>query len=273
MTESQNKRGPIIGVSSWALHQELGAPPLWNVEAGAHSPRWTRPTSAMPLLELPALLARHGFETMQICHFHLPTRAPAYLDELRVKIENSGVTLHALLVDDGDLTHPQHGARDRDWIASWLPVAARLGARNVRVIAGKTRGPGDIARSADAMLGLSALADEDGLGVLTENWFDVLATPDAVLQLLQGCENRVDLLLDFSNWNDLSALAAIAPRASSCHAQARFSSPARVDETHFRDFMKLPFAADFRGPFVLVNGGREGMGPLRDAVRAHFQSG
>lgn len=50
-----------IAVSSWSLDRTLG------------SPRDGVPTTAgVPLLELPAALRAHGYDTVQLCHFHLP---------------------------------------------------------------------------------------------------------------------------------------------------------------------------------------------------------
>ncbi len=264
---------PIIGASSWALHSELGAPPIFGVEAGATIPRFAPSNARFSLLEMPDFLAQNGFDTMQICHFHLPWRDESYLADLCAAIENSGVSLHALLVDEGDLTHPQFGARDEKWIGDWLPVAAQLGARTLRVIAGKTNGQDALERSASALLRLCERAEKWGVQIQTENWFALLNSPDAVDELLARCENRVGFLLDFSNWSDaqhLQNLARIAPHAAATHAQAKFLGPAQIDGTEFAACLNLPYARDFRGPFVFVNGGADGILTLRDFVRAHF---
>ena len=50
----------------------------------------------------------------------------------------AGVKLHSVLIDAGDITHPEaaHREADLNWIKSWISVAGRCGAKNVRVIAG-----------------------------------------------------------------------------------------------------------------------------------------
>ena len=260
---------PIIGVSSWALHAELGAPPIWGVEAGATIPHFDCAAARLSLLELPAILAARGFGCLQICHFHLPARDASYLDELRASIAESGLELHAFLADAGDITHPEHGARDAAWISGWIEVAARLGARHLRAIAGQTVADGALERSAQTLSKLAVDARASGVEIITENWFDLLSTPDAVTQLIARTNGEIGLLLDWSNWNGpakYERLAAIAPLAQSCHVQLEFLAPNRVDEKDAVRCLELPYPRDFDGPLVLVNGGIQGIEVVRDAL-------
>lgn len=261
---------PSIGVSSWALHRELGAPPIWGVEAGVAVPPFEAGEGSLALLQLPALLKQRGFDCWQICHFHLPSRDAVYLDELRAASVDAGLALHALLVDAGDITAGANGQRDADWIAGWMPVAARLGANNLRVIAGQTTRGGALEESARHLLHLARLGREHGVGILTENWFDLLASPDAVLQLMARTAGEVELLLDWSNWNGLGKyerLALIAPLARSCHAQVEFNGAAHINYADCLRCLRLPYPDDFNGPFVLVNGGLLCIEVARDAIR------
>lgn len=272
MTNDLNT-APILGVSSWALHHELGAPPIWGVEAGEAAPHFEARGGAISLLELPALLAERGFSCYQICHFHLPTRDAVYLDELRAASVESGLVLHAFLVDAGDISHAANGQRDAHWIAGWLDVAARLGADNLRAIAGQTAREGALEQSARHLLELAQLGKTNGVNIITENWFDLLATPQAVRELLARTEGQVELLLDWSNWNGprkYERLAMIAPLARSCHAQIEFDSTEserRINRDDCLSCVQLPYADDFGGPFVLVNGGLQGIEVARDAIR------
>lgn len=172
------------------------------------------------------------------------------------------------------MTHPQTGARDEAWIADWLPVAAQLGAQNVRVIAGKTAGEGALERSAAALNSLAERAEALGLKIIIENWFDLLSTPEAVRALLERTQGRIGFLLDFSNWNGAGKyekLAQIAPFASSCHAQAHFLGANSIDEDDFSRCLGLPYPANFNGPFLMVNGELEGIGVVRDFIRHGFR--
>lgn len=113
-------------VSTWSLHRTLGcyvAPDSGALggpcRAGASEP------DGLTLLELPAALREHGYDTLQICHFHLPSRSPEYLASLRAASREAGITLDALLVDDGDLTDHDHADEAEAWMAEWL--AGRVG--------------------------------------------------------------------------------------------------------------------------------------------------
>jgi hypothetical protein len=53
---------------------------------------------------------------VKLCHFHLPSRDPAYLDELRASLADAH-TLDALLIDSGDLVHPTDADEHEAWIA------------------------------------------------------------------------------------------------------------------------------------------------------------
>lgn len=108
------------------------------------------------------------------------------------------------------------------------------------------------------------------MGVLIENWFDLLSTPEAVRELVERCDGQVKFLLDFGNWNGpekYEKLEAIAPLATSCHAQADFQESDRFDEEDYRRCLSLSYPAAFNGPFVLVNGGLEGISLLRDYIQ------
>ncbi len=265
---------PVIAVSSWALHRTLGAPPFWGVEGAPHGSDELHEA----LLSLPSQISAHGIFVMELCHFHLPTLEESFLTELRSRMKNAGVTLHALLVDDGDLTSPENGHRDMDWICEWLPIAAKLGAQKVRVIAGKSNGEKAAETSAMLLRLLARYADAQGLRLTTENWFPVLSSPAAVLQVLEQTEGRVGLNLDFGNWSGASKyddLAAIAPHAESCHAKADFNADGTIVADDYSRCLALPYPSDFRGPFTLVAGGPsandwDGIKASRDFILEYF---
>ncbi len=250
-----------LSVSSWSLNRTLGKPPFHGV-ADAW-PQWTPPADAVALLELPARIKAFGINTMEICHFHLPSREAGYLRELRSALKEADVELWSLLIDDGDLTHIENGARDCDWIASWIDVASTLGARNARVIAGKAEPtPENLRRSRDAFRELCARGEAGGVRVMTENWFDLLSAPEHVLWLLDEMEGRIGLCGDFGNWSGADKyekLAPILPRADSLHVKCSFSAALASRETMNRDdftrCLDLVREAGFSGPYTLIYDG------------------
>lgn len=272
MMQDESAATPLrrVGVSSWALHRMLGEPTLYGPEHGSVLPEWSPEEGTFPLEELPAAAAARGLRLLQFCHFHFRTRKPEQLDALRERIRQAGAECHALLVDAGDLTHPVQGERDAAWVADWLPVAERIGAAEVRVIAGKTTGPGALELSARRLVALAEAAAEGGLRITVENWYRLLATPQAVNELLDRCEGRVGLQVDFGNWSGKSKyddLAAIAPRAVSCHVEVAFDAGGTFDRKDLERCLALPFPPGFDGPFILVNSGPQGWAGL-EAVGA-----
>jgi sugar phosphate isomerase/epimerase len=245
-----------LSVSTWSLHRTLGDPP-------AYGPGQPVPSASnghgLALLELPAELAGVGLYTLEICHFHLPSRAPAYLDELRSALEDAGIELFSLLVDAGDITEAVHGAGDEAWIGEWIPVAAALGAQRMRVIAGKTAPDKDVlARSAAGLRRLAASAADEGVRLMTENWLQTTSRADAVVTLMEALEGQVGLCADFGNWrgpDKYEQLAAILPYAESCHAKCQFGADGSMDTQDYTRSLELADAAGFSGPYTLIYDG------------------
>src|SRR5690606_12511197 len=171
-----------IAVSTWSLHRLLGMTyphDLTTTEIGPMQETYGEGEES--LLGLPSLLANHGYHRLEIVSFRLRSRDMVYLDELRDQLRISEVRLQTLLIDAGDISHPEHGARDTAWIASWLEIANELGAENARIIAGKQKPTRDaLDRSVKA---LNALADGNAgssLRLFTDNCVDLLAEPATV---------------------------------------------------------------------------------------------
>ncbi len=245
-----------LSVSTWSLHHWLGAPPFFGPEGSSSN------FSGEKLLKLPSQLAAFGISTLEICHFHLPTRDETFLAQLRAELEAHRIELWAFLIDDGDLNHSQHAARDQTWIESYLPVAAQLGAHCARVVAGKgPPTPENLSHSIGALQTLANRAEGLGLRLLTENWFDTAGTPASTLQILDALDGRLGLMLDFGNWKGdgkYENLARIAPRAESCHTKAAFTD-GQIEREDYLQCLEITKNANFQGPYTLIydSGGDE----------------
>ena len=245
-----------IAVSTWSLHRLLGTTyphDLTTTEIGPMQETYGEGEES--LLGLPSVLANHGYHRLEIVSFHLRSRDKVYLGELRDQLRISEVRLQTLLIDAGDISHPEHGARDTAWIASWLEIANELGAENARIIAGKQKPTRDaLDRSVKA---LTALADGNAgspVRLVTENWFDLLAEPAHVHYLLDRLDGRVGLLGDFGNWggeNKYSDLKSIFGRAELCHAKASFAG-GELDEADYGACVTLAEQAGYKGPYTLI---------------------
>lgn len=245
-----------LSVSSWSLRRALGEPEFYGV--GGEIPTASHDRGAISLLDLPRKLADFGIHTVEICHFHLPSRDADYLRQLRENLQNANVEFWSLLVDDGDISDEEHGARDAKWIESWFPIAQSLGAKCVRVIAGKGAPTNEnLERSARLLHELAQKARMHDLRLMTENWFGVLSTPERVLELFERTRGELGLCFDFGNWpeeNKIEMLRQIAPLAESCHAKAEFFDSENLDVEDYTHCLDLLQKADFSGPFTLING-------------------
>jgi sugar phosphate isomerase/epimerase len=249
---------PVIAVSSWSLHRAIGRA-WWDAPDGADADKPAWGAGTLPILDLPAAVARHGIRRLQLCHFHVAHRERSWLEEFRAALADAGVMLQTLLIDDGDITHPADHRRHVDWNAVWIERAAILGARSARVVAGKQPPTADtIGRAASGLAELAAVGRSLGVRIVTENWHALLSTPAAVHAVMDRVGDDLGLLADFGNWsgpNKYADLASILPRAEDTHAKAAFSAPGVMDVDDYGRCVDLAAAAGYDGPYTLIYDG------------------
>jgi sugar phosphate isomerase/epimerase len=245
-----------IAVSSWSLHRHLGATyphDLETLEVGPYEETYGE--GSQSLLDLPSAVANHGINRLEICSFHIRSRDPIYLKELRDALAVVDVELQTLLIEAGDISDPKTSRRDVDWIASWVETANALGASHARVIAGKQK-PTREALDLSAR-GLAELAHRNAgspVRLVTENWFELLSRPEHVHYLLDKLEGRVGLNADFGNWNEPSKYAdlkSIFGRAELCHAKASFID-GDLEEGDYEQCIAAAEDAGYKGPYTLI---------------------
>lgn len=271
---------PQLALSTWSLHREIGI--SFPDAPGSPGDGFAQQTWASPnisLLEVPDLAARRGITRLEICSFHLNRTDSGFLDAVKEALADAGVALQALLIDDGDITHPIHGRRDTEWIGQWVDVAAQLGAESARIIAGKQPPSDDVLRRSIAALAeLATRADGEGVRITTENWFDTTPTPREVHAILDALDGKVGLLADFGNWSGpgkYDDLASILGRAEYCHAKCSFAAGMVMDRDDYGRCLSAAQKAGYDGPFTLIYEGPdnrewEGIEMERDAVLAAY---
>ena len=229
-----------IAVSSWSLHRLLTK-------------------HGLDLLDLPTELAARGYDAVELCHFHLPTLDEDYLGTLRDHLSNAGVRLQSLLIDDGDLSHPDESVKWETWIAEQIDVAAALGAQRARVIVGKQAFSEDgFVRAQGHLRTLATRAKDQGVRLTTENWFPLLDTPETVHRMLDALDGDLGLCGDFGNWprpRKYTDLPLILSRAETMHAKCEFTTGVQIDEPDFNACIDASLAAGFTSTYVIVNGG------------------
>ena len=246
---------PRIAVSTWSLHNKLGYShangPAGRDDAPAQ-PTWGQ--GEIKLLDLPAALRAHGYGRVELCHFHLAGTDPVYVEELRAAFKDAGVIIQTLKIDDGDITNPATRTRDMAWINKWISVAARLGAIHTRAIAGKQKPNAQtLALSISGLTHLAHSAATQGVKLVTENWFDLTATPVEVHHILD-CVPGLGFMADTGNWGGptkYTDLGSIFSRAQLCHAKAAFTGH-KMDEVDYAACIKAGEGAGYTGPYTLI---------------------
>ncbi|MDB5528268.1 MAG: sugar phosphate isomerase/epimerase [Devosia sp.] len=245
-----------IAVSTWSLHRMLGTTYPHNLDSLEIGPvQETYGEVDESLLDIPSAIANHGINRLELVSFHLPSKDPVYLGELRSALSNADVALQTLLIDAGDISDPATSARDTEWIWSWIEIANQLGAERARVIAGKQKPTRDaLDLSVKALTSLAERNAGSKVRLTTENWFDLLAEPAQVHYLLDKLDGRIGLNGDFGNWGRATKyddLRAIFGRAETCHAKGSFAD-GKLDEADYGQCLQAAEEAGYKGPYTLI---------------------
>ncbi len=253
-----------VSVSSWSLHRALGSVWLDDFTAEKKTPPSNEAT--IKLLELPGLAAQHGLNTLEICHFHFPSRENGYLAELASEADHAGVEIFSILIDDGDIT--AHDSQERevhlDWIRGWIDTASNLGAKAARVVAGEDAVPPStqslsdhpsIQMSARQLKTLYAYGQELGVKVFTENFRPLSLKAGHLIAILELCDGQISICADFGNFKGpdrYTEFAKIAPWASSGHAKAQYEEDGRIIPDDLAGGIQVLKKSGFEGPLSLI---------------------
>jgi len=248
-----------IALSSWAVHKAIGFEVPDEPERGPQPYKAISP-DPIDIRDLPAIAAAHGFRRLELCHFHLDRSDATVVGDLKVALAAEGVVLQTLLIDSGNLSHPDSAVADKHeaWIASWLKTGEALGAERARVVGGRTRREGDIQ---DAAPRLKRLAEGTAVRITTENWLAMLDTPTQILGLLDLCGDVIGLNVDLGNWSgpeNCDWIETIAGRAETCHAKCEVKDDGTLDTRTFGLAMDAAVRGGYVGPWTLVNGAGSG---------------
>lgn len=221
--------------------------------AGEESP-------SLNMLEMPAEVASHSINTIDLCIQHIPSIDSSYLAELRSALEESEVELFQLLIDLGNVssTEPQERNADMAMTKRWMEIATELGARGVRYVPGDSEpSPETIRLSADAFRELADYANECGIKPATENYKTMTKRTEDLLQILELSEREYGLVADFGNArgpNKYETLAQLVPRATSIHAWGEYDEDGTFNTDDFRRCLLMAHQHDFDGPIMLLGG-------------------
>lgn len=272
-----------LSVSTWSLHRILG--PLywtaWDANAGKHVTVVQEQPEVITLLELPAEAASRGYQAIEICHFHFPSKDVTYLEQLRSSFHASDISFDTLLLDYGNLTSADEEQRtaDLDYIREWIDIASISGAKQIRIIAGEAAASDvmSIQMSASSLVDLSQYAASKGVQVITENFKPLTSTAESSLKLLALTGDSVKFITDFGNFhgdNKCVEIADTVPYSVSVHAKASYDERGLPDELEFISCLKAVKATDYDGAYVLIYDGPgdmwEGLERIKSLVKPYL---
>jgi sugar phosphate isomerase/epimerase len=259
-----------IAISSWTLHRTLGK--VWyesNGNGGVVNKNEAVP-NALPLLELPARVAQLGIHVLEICHFHFPALDEAYLAQLKSALENANVELVNILIDTGNLSSPDAAQwqADLDLNKRWMDIAAKIGAKGVRVDCGlEAPTPDALERSAAALNELTRYGETIGVKVTTENWRTTSLEAINLLTIMEKVSRPLGLCVDFGNaaktGKKYDTLAALFPHGTSIHCKAEYVD-GTVDSADLAQCFDIARQADFDGHVTIIY---DGAGDERESIQ------
>ena len=248
-----------VALSSWSLHDALGR--LWNeldTDGKTLVPKSEAVAPTLDLLDMPAAIAAHGIHTLDICHFHLPSIEDSYLAELRSALADAHVELVQLLIDSGELCHPDPEKRraDVEMNKRWMEIAYKLGATGVRYVPGGCEPtPETIHLSGEAFRELADFAEQCHLEPATENFKSMTQNAEDLLQIVANSERTYGVVADFGNArgpHKYDTLAKLMPHATSLHAWAECDEGGTLNREEFRRCLTMARDNDFSGPILLL---------------------
>ncbi|OCT13680.1 xylose isomerase [Paenibacillus pectinilyticus] len=273
---------PYLSLTSWSLHRNLG--PLrwtrWDDNTRTQFTDAQEQPELLSLLELPAVLAKKGFTSLEVCHFHFPETSATYLSSLKNAFAEAKLRFYTLLLEYGDISSSDETRRQSDitWIKGWIDIAAAVGAERVRVIAGEADPAVQAAlvRSTNALRELAQYGSTQGVRVITENFKSLSSTADNCLSLLEGVGEQLGFTSDFGNFKGagkFDELVRTLPYSESVHAKAQTNAEGIPDEAEFIRCLDIVKEARYEGPLTLVYDGPgdmwEGIARVRRIVEPY----
>jgi sugar phosphate isomerase/epimerase len=230
----------------------------------------TKPKTAAPLvnpltlLEVPAYY-RDNFQVrkLEFWSHHFESLEPAYLAELRRRVQKSGAELINVQVDAGyDLANADETERRRslETVRRWIDAAAALGSRAVRINPGKTGG--SVEQSIASLKELNRYCVSKGLPLLTENHFGLEMDPDVHLRIREAAgPANLYTLPDFGNYpveTMWESLAKIIPHAYVVSAKAvDFNAQGEHLSYDFDRCVQMCERAGFKGIYLVEQWSRK----------------
>ncbi|MEM7335698.1 MAG: TIM barrel protein, partial [Chloroflexota bacterium] len=191
-------------------------------------------------------------------HFHFPSVEKSYLDQLKQALDENGVTLENILIDDGDIANLDDEVRQADveMAKRWQQITAYLGGKGNRVDCGRERPfPTTINHTVNALKALTQHADSLGIRVVIENFHQMSREPETLIDIMQKVERPIGVCVDYGNAEQsadkFGTIEKLMPLATSIHCKANYVD-GEIDSADLHQSLSYIQDAQFDGPITLI---------------------
>jgi len=224
----------------------------------------------LTLLEYPELCASHGVKTVELCSRFFESQDATYLNDLRRRCEDNGLTLQNIAVDMGNIAGADEAVRrtDIEALKTWFYTASAIGCKAIRINTGRADDEGGPQRVIDAYTELVQVGEQAGVKLLMENHGGISATSEGMAKIVGAVKSEwFGTCPDTGNfaagdWEP--GMQALAPRAFSAHVKVfNYSEDGiqtktdRDGNTHEIDLpacLKILKEAGYQGPLCIEKG-------------------
>jgi hypothetical protein len=194
-----------IALSTWSLHEQLGPRRLTKRDAnGVKQPHEIPHPQTMSLLDfLAQVRPKVGVDKVEICAFHVPSREPAYVAQLKEALKKNELSVISMPIDAGNISvaDPAWLADDLTEIEEWMELAAGLGAKYVRANASSYVARDEPLAPLDVTIAsykrLAERAAARGMQMTIENHGGITTDPEVIVRIVEAVgPERLKVCLD-----------------------------------------------------------------------------
>lgn len=216
----------------------------------------------MSLFDLADLCAKLGLDAVEPTSYYFLKDDDEFVYALKRKVYLLGLTISGMPIRD-NFAQPDGPEFDAELanVRKWVDIAAKLGAPNMRVFAGKnpqSMSPEQAFKQvAKGLRESSRYAGSKGVFLAIENHGYMTEDADAVLKLVAEVNHPwFGVNLDTGNFNDkpYEHMARLAPHAVVCQVKTQVAAPEKPDKrgpADYRRIFQILREAKYRGYVAL----------------------
>lgn len=204
--------------------------------------------------------ADNGCDAVELTSYYFAETSPGYVNKLREHATKRKIAISGVPVGN-DFCYRDDARRkaEIDKVIQWTEIAAKLGAANVRIFAGKLEKGDTLAeaqkRVVAAMEQCCAHAEKLGVLLALENHGGITATPEELLALVQPVMSpALGVNVDTGNFrtaDPYADVAKIAPYGVNVQVKTDIFRNGKKEEADLARMITILKDANYHGPVAL----------------------